>query len=87
MDVVKKYRIEIVKEGEHTRMLLNGEHKRFSLTVDWVAHSSAWLVNMQIEIDGTAFNGVEYMYELLIDHDLLSSMAGRLENRVNGSVE
>ena len=81
------YKIEIVKEGEHTRMLLNGKHKRFSLTVDWVAQQSVWLIVMHIEIDDIKFTCPEYYYELCIDHELLSTMAGHLEDSVNGYFE
>jgi len=80
------YKIEIVMEGEHTRMLLNGEHKRFRLTVDWVAHYSTWLVNMQIEIDGGNWNAPEYIYNLCIDYDLLTTMAGHLQDNINGQL-
>ena len=86
------YKIEIIKEptkeGEYTRMLLNGEHKRFSLTVDWQPYQGGyWLVNMQIEIDGQKWNCPEFLYELLIDNELLTNMAARLEDSINGCLD
>ena len=82
------YKIEIIKEptkdGERTRMLINGEYHRFSLSADWVAQQTVWLVNMQIEIDSGKWNAPEYMYELCIDHEMLTFMAGHLQDSING---
>ena len=80
-----KYKVDIVeRDGGYHGITINGEPHRATITVDYVAQMSVWLVNLNVEYGGVKANGCEYLYGLNIGMDTFESMAGQIQASLNG---